>query len=249
MRSARRATSRGSTSTPTRQHRVTVLATKDDQGNDIADIDGSTWDPWAQRLLFTTENANAPTYSATPGFPSQVHDVSGALGRGGYEGIQNDSDGNIWIVEDIGGATSHRRDRVRPRRSRTASSTATCRRSPGDLANGKLQVLQVAERREQADHAGVADAAASPTRSRCTPTAAASTRSGSRSTTRPSTAPRRSTPTRSRRRRTARRSSGPRTASSCRTRSSRRSSSTRPATRTRPARRTPAAAAGRASSS
>ncbi len=31
-------------------------------------------------------------------------DVSGALGRGGYEGIQDDSDGNLWIVEDIGGA-------------------------------------------------------------------------------------------------------------------------------------------------
>ena len=30
--------------------------------------------------------------------------VSGALGRGGYEGIQDDGDGNIWIVEDIGGS-------------------------------------------------------------------------------------------------------------------------------------------------
>jgi hypothetical protein len=77
------------------QHRVTVLATKDDQGNNIATIDGSTWDPWAQRLLFTTESASKPTYSATPGFPSTVHDVSGALGRGGYEGIQDDSDGNL----------------------------------------------------------------------------------------------------------------------------------------------------------
>ena len=46
----------------------------------------------------------APTYSATLGYPSTVVDISGALGRGGYEGIQNDSDGNVWIVEDIGGA-------------------------------------------------------------------------------------------------------------------------------------------------
>ena len=38
-------------------HRVTLLATKDDRRQPIADIDGSTWDPWAQRLLFTTENA------------------------------------------------------------------------------------------------------------------------------------------------------------------------------------------------
>ena len=38
------------------------------------------------------------------GLPVDVKDVSGALGRGGYEGIQNDSDGNLWIVEDIGGS-------------------------------------------------------------------------------------------------------------------------------------------------
>ena len=59
-------------------------------------------------------------------YPSTVDDVSGALGRGGYEGIQNDSDGNIWIVEDIGGSIKPAR---RPRRSRTASSTATSRRT------------------------------------------------------------------------------------------------------------------------
>ena len=37
-------------------------------------------------------------------FPSVVEDISGALGRGGYEGVQIDSDGNLWIVEDVGGA-------------------------------------------------------------------------------------------------------------------------------------------------
>ena len=55
-----------------------------------------------------------------------VTDVSGALGRGGYEGIQDDSDGNIWIVEDIGGADQDGHAR---RSGRTASSTATCRRT------------------------------------------------------------------------------------------------------------------------
>ena len=44
------------------------------------------------------------------------------------------------ILEDIGGAN---KAGTRPRRSRTASCSATCRRRPGDLANGKLQVLQV----------------------------------------------------------------------------------------------------------
>ena len=108
-------------------------------GANIADIDGSTWDPWAQRLLFTTENAGAPTYAATPGYPSTVTDVSGALGRGGYEGIQNDSDGNIWIVEDVGGPS-------KPGTTAKVPNSFIYRYVPahqGDLANGKLQVLQV----------------------------------------------------------------------------------------------------------
>jgi len=127
-------------------HRVTVLATQDASSTPIADIDGITWDPFAQRLLLTTENQNAPTYSATADYPSQVVDVSGALGRGGYEGIQNDEDGNVWIVEDIGGDNKP-----------AGCSGAACTRaripnsfvyryvpkSPGDLENGKLQVLQV----------------------------------------------------------------------------------------------------------
>ena len=119
-------------------HRVTVLATQDSSGAAIATIDGVTWDPFAQRLLFTTENANAPTYSATPDYPSQVVDVSGALGRGGYEGIQDDSDGNLWIVEDIGGANKRSHDGedaeqlrlpVRARRSPETSRTASSRSS------------------------------------------------------------------------------------------------------------------------
>ena len=120
-------------------HRVTILATADSTGAPIADIDGSTWDPWAQRLLLTTENANAPTYAATPGYPSTVTDVSGALGRGGYEGIQDDSDGNIWIVEDIGGSAKPGTTAKRPNSFVYRYVPA----HPGDLQNGKLEVLQV----------------------------------------------------------------------------------------------------------
>jgi len=125
-------------------HRVTVLATTDSTGKPITTIDGSTWDPFARRLLLTTENPNNPTYAATPDFPSTVDDVSGALGRGGYEGIQDDGAGNIWIVEDIGGST----------KTDPAGAATTAKRpnsfiyryvpaQPGDLHNGKLQVLQV----------------------------------------------------------------------------------------------------------
>jgi hypothetical protein len=121
------------------QHRVTLLATQDTSGVSIATIDGSTWDPWAQRLLFTTESASAPTYSATADYPSQVEDVSGALGRGGYEGIQDDSAGNIWIVEDIGGAGKQGTTARRPNSFVYRYVPAR----PGDLHNGKLQALQV----------------------------------------------------------------------------------------------------------
>jgi hypothetical protein len=53
-------------------------------------FDGSTWYPWAQRLLFTAENGNAGgVWQATLDVPSRVEDISGVLGRGGYEGIRH----------------------------------------------------------------------------------------------------------------------------------------------------------------
>ena len=101
-------------------------------------IDGSTWDPCAERLLFTTENPSAPTYSATASTTRRRSRTSpGSLGRGGYEGIQNDSDGNIWIVEDIGGAIKAGHDGgedpeqlhlpVRPTAPRAICDTGSCR--------------------------------------------------------------------------------------------------------------------------
>lgn len=119
-------------------HRVTLLATADAGGHPLATIDGSTWDPWAKRLLFTTENTGAPTYAATPNFPSAVVDVSGALGRGGYEGIMDDSDGNIWIVEDVGGSSKPGTTAKRP----NSFVYRYVPVHPGDLQHGKLQALQ-----------------------------------------------------------------------------------------------------------
>jgi hypothetical protein len=127
------------------EHRVTLLATTDVDGKPIATIDGSTWDPWAKRLLFTTENTGAPTYAATPNYPSAVVDVSGALGRGGYEGIQDDSDGNIWIVEDVGGSSKPGTTAKRPNSFVYRYVPA----SPGDLQHGKLQALQVLNGKEE----------------------------------------------------------------------------------------------------
>jgi hypothetical protein len=85
------------------------------------------------------ENAGAPTYAATPDFPSTVTDVSGALGRGGYEGIQDDSAGNLWIVEDIGGANKPGTKAKQP----NSYVYRYVPSHPGDLLHGKLQALQV----------------------------------------------------------------------------------------------------------
>jgi hypothetical protein len=85
-------------------HRVTLLATQDVAGKPLPDFDGSTWDPFAKRLLFTAElGANGGVWQASLHVPSQAQDISGLTGRGGYEGVQNDDHGNIYLVEDVGG--------------------------------------------------------------------------------------------------------------------------------------------------
>lgn len=120
-------------------HRVTLMAAKDAFGNQLATIDGSTWDPWAKRLLFTTENSSAPVYAMTPDYPPVVTDVSGALGRGGYEGIQDDSAGDLWIAEDIGGANKPGTKAKQP----NSYIYRYVPKAPGDLLHGRLQALQV----------------------------------------------------------------------------------------------------------
>jgi len=121
------------------RHRVTLMATHDTDGNPLATIDGSTWDPWARRLIFTTEDPDAPTYSATPGYPSKVVDISGAIGRAGYEGVQEDAAGDLWIAEDVGGADKDHTTARRP----NSFLYRYVPKKPGDLEHGKLDVLQV----------------------------------------------------------------------------------------------------------
>ena len=89
-------------------HRVSLLATVDSSGAALPTIDGSTWDPFARQLLFTAEGNGTATggvWQASPDVPSTVVSLAGALGRGGFEGVQVDPAGNLWIVEDIGGST------------------------------------------------------------------------------------------------------------------------------------------------
>ena len=66
-------------------------------------------------------------------------DVSGAIGRGGYEGIQDDSKGDLWIDEDIGGSN---KPGTKARQPNSYIFRYVPRR-PGDFQHGKLEALQV----------------------------------------------------------------------------------------------------------
>jgi hypothetical protein len=127
-------------------HRVTLLATTEAGSTKaLPDIDGSTWDPFAQRLLFTAENGNkGGVWAGTLGYPSQVVDISGSLGRGGYEGIQADSAGNLWIVEDVGGKAGSPSTHAKQPNSFVYRFRPD---DPSDLGDGRLQALQVISNR------------------------------------------------------------------------------------------------------
>ena len=138
-------------------HRVTLFATQTDTGAPLAQIDGSNWDPFAQKLLFTTETAFATPpsttpatpappgpsiYQATADYPSHVKDISNVIGRAGFEGVQEDSQGNLYLVEDVGGANGTGAN------ARTKQPNSFLYRfkpkDPSDLTEGgQLQVLQV----------------------------------------------------------------------------------------------------------
>ena len=63
------------------------------------------WDPWAAAPALHRGGIEAAAASGRPRStcPRRSTDLTGIIGQGGYEGIQNDSDGNLWIVEDAGG--------------------------------------------------------------------------------------------------------------------------------------------------
>src|SRR4029077_11747358 len=123
-------------------HRVTKLAETETDGSHLPEIDGSTWDPFAKRLLFTTEGgAEGGVVEATLDFPSKVSNLWGVLGQGGFEGVQNDNRGNVYIVEDSGGPAGTVNTHAKQ------PNSFIYRFLPTDPTNldkgGKLQVLQV----------------------------------------------------------------------------------------------------------
>ena len=124
-------------------HRVTLLATKDVTGATLPVFDGSTWNPFAGRLLFSAERGNAGgIWDATLDLPAKVRNLQPFIGRGGFEGMQTDADGNVWIVEDVGGATGTGANSAARR-----PNSFVYRFVPNDTRDltqgGKIQALQV----------------------------------------------------------------------------------------------------------
>jgi hypothetical protein len=142
-------------------HRVTLFADHQADGSNIPLIDGSTWDPFCRRLLFTVEaGSNGAVLQSTLAYPPTVTDISGFLGRAGYEGIQNDSDGNVYIVEDTGGPSGTVNSHAKQPNSFIFRYLPV---QPRDLTmGGKLQALQVISIANQGQpivfHPGQADA-------------------------------------------------------------------------------------------
>lgn len=147
-------------------HRVTLLSQQDENGNAMPTFDGITWYPWSGKLLLTAEFGGAGTggvFQADPDFSasstSTTKSLQGIIGKGAYEGIQADSAGNLWIVEDIGGPSGTINNKAKQPNSFVYRFVPT---DKTDLTlGGKLQALQVKNLAKSANivfHAGAADA-------------------------------------------------------------------------------------------
>ena len=130
-------------------HRITLLTPVDPAtGNTgLGSVDGSTYNPFTQTLLFTQEAGNAgEVVQLTTGWPTQRSQLDAFLGKAGFEGIHTDKDGNIYMIEDTGGATSATTTPVNLNKGRQPNSFVY-RFVPNNRSRiedgGKLQALQV----------------------------------------------------------------------------------------------------------
>jgi hypothetical protein len=132
-------------------HRVTLLTPTDPASGltNFNSIDGSTYDPFANTLLFTQEAGNnGGVIQVTSSWPPTVQTLYGILGRAGFEGIHPDGWGNLLIIEDAGGVTVNvdPNDPSSPKVAKQPNSFVY-RFLPKNTANltdgGKLQALRV----------------------------------------------------------------------------------------------------------
>jgi hypothetical protein len=132
-------------------HKVTLLTTPDPVTGltGFSSIDGSTYDPFTNTLLFTQEaGTSGGVIQVTSSWPPVVSTLYGIIGRGGFEGIHPDDLGNLLIIEDAGG-TFVNVDPNDPNSPKTARqpNSFVYRFIPYNTADlsqgGKLQALRV----------------------------------------------------------------------------------------------------------
>ena len=123
-------------------HRITILADKDSSGKPLPFIDGSTWDPFAQKLLFTSEeDEEGGVLQASLDVPAKVETLYGIIGHAAYEGVQVDKTGAVWLVEDSSGKKGKVNAHAKQPNSFVYRFTPKDR---SDLAKGgRLDALQV----------------------------------------------------------------------------------------------------------
>jgi hypothetical protein len=140
--------------------RVVLISDTRSDGAAVPTFDGITWDPFTHQLLLTAE-ASAPTGGVfAVSLDANGNAVDGkltpltALGSGGFEGVQNDSAGNVWLVEDIGGAGVSGGKKPNSYVYRFTPTT------PSDLSAGTLEALQVS--RQNGDPVTAEELSANP---------------------------------------------------------------------------------------
>ncbi|MGH8101553.1 MAG: alkaline phosphatase PhoX [Chthoniobacterales bacterium] len=139
-------------------HRITLLTPGDANGlTNLNAIDGSTWDPFSQTLLFAEEAGAldgtgiggvvemSADWDPVNGRAAGLRTLYGSMGRGGFEGIHPDDQGNIWIAEDTGGTTLMNQPNGVGNFGRNPNSFIFrfVPTDPADLSHGKLQAVQV----------------------------------------------------------------------------------------------------------
>jgi len=108
-------------------------------------------------MLFTQESGNlvgtgiggviemGGDFDPNTGGGAGLRTLYGSMGRGGQEGIHPDDQGNIWLVEDVGGTTLMNQPNGVGDFGRNPNSFVFrfVPTNPADLSLGKLQALQV----------------------------------------------------------------------------------------------------------
>jgi hypothetical protein len=143
--------------------RITLLTPVGPDGlTHLNAIDGSTFNPFTNTLLFTEEtsanvagaiNGTGSVLQISMDCLSTLTSLDPFFGHGSFEGIHPDEHGNIYVVEDAGGlrpggaATAPETGRVVPLHAAAQPNTFVYRYLPNNPARledgGKMQALQV----------------------------------------------------------------------------------------------------------